>query len=411
MKQYQIPTLELEIRRAKIIEQMVENSTFVLFGAKNIVRNSDVEYPFRQTSNFWYLTGINQPDSVLIIKKTDVVETNLYVLDKDKTKEIWHGKRLTKQEGMQNSGIENVFWLSELNWQKLEQTTTVYLEKPNDYFANSLVLDPNSIITSLREKKSKWEIEQMQIASKINCEAHIFAVKNHKVGNWEYQFEADLLHFWKKNNLNWSYPPIVASGSNATILHYITNDKQCKDGDLLLVDAGCEVNYYASDITRCYPNNGKFSPAQAEIYQLVLDCNKKLINYLKAGISFVDYHKKSVEILTKGLIDLKILKTDLKTAIQNQEYTKFYMHGIGHWLGLDVHDLGTRFRDTVFEEGHCVTVEPGLYFDPNDESIPAKYRGIGIRIEDDIVITKTGVLNLTQHLPKEISEIENLMKL
>ena len=445
--QFFVPIGEITQRRQKIADSMCDNSLFILISAEIVPRNADVDFPFRQDSNFWYLTGLNQENSILVIKKLNgKIEEFIFTPTKDKTKEIWTGIKLDKGEVSQKSGIklENIFWFEDFE-NHLESfltgITSVYFDLEGSFGklrqkVGSLILsqtrrsyDENilcvrktrELITSLRIIKSDWEIEQMKIASKINAKAHLFGYQNmlekHRK-NEEYnecEFEADLYYFYKKHGLSWSYPAIVAGGKNACILHYTENNKLVKNSDFVLVDAGCEVNYYASDITRCYPISGKFSEAQKEIYQVVLDANKQIIEYLASGLAdYLSYHEKTVEILTKGLIQLGIIKNDLETAIENKEYFKYFMHGIGHWLGLDVHDLGYYIDQngkripTKFTEGMVITVEPGLYFDPNDEDIPSKYRGIGVRIEDDIVITKSGILNLTEDLPKEIKELEKI---
>jgi Xaa-Pro aminopeptidase len=461
--QFFVPIEEITTRRQKVVDSMLDDAIFILTSSEIKKKNADVDFPFRQDSNFWYLTGLNQEDSILVIKKTDgKIKEFIFTPKKDKTREIWIGIKLGLEEVSQKSGItvENIFWFEDFENhlpQFLQGIENVYFDLVGDYQdlrqkISSLIASQNrrnwdenilcvrkvhELIVPLRIIKSDWEIEQMKIASQINTKAHLFGYQNmlkkHKLGQryFEFEFEADLYYFYKKNGLNWSYPAIVASGQNACVLHYTENDKLVNSQDLVLVDAGCEVNYYASDITRMYPISGKFSEAQKEIYEIVLDANKQIIQFLanhktnfgtEFGTEFgtdyeanyASYHDKTVEILTTGLINLGIIKTPLETAIKNKEYFKYFMHGVGHWLGLDVHDLGYyldkngRRMSTKFTKGMCVTVEPGLYFDPNDETTPLKYRGIGVRIEDDIVITEDGILNLTESLPKEILEIERI---
>lgn len=445
--QFFVPIEEITTRRQKVASFMLDNSLLILPSSEIKSRNADVDFPFRQDSNFWYLTGLNQEDSLLVIKKMDgKIEEFVFTPKKDKTREIWTGIKLCKEEVSQKVGImiENIFWFEDFeNYlpEFLQGIESVYFDLIGDFGnlrqkISSLISSQNrrnydenilcirkfrELIAPLRIIKSDWEIEQLIIASQINTKSHLFGYQNmllkHKTGQkyYEFEFEADLYYFYKKNGLNWSYPAIIAGGKNACILHYTDNDKVINSNDLVLVDAGCEVNYYASDITRMYPISGKFTEPQKEIYNIVLDANKQIIEFLGSQqADYLSYHNKTVQILTTGLINLGIIKTPLETAIKNKEYFKYFMHGVGHWLGLDVHDLGyylnkngTRVA-TKFTKGMCVTVEPGLYFDPSDETIPAKYRGIGIRIEDDIVITKNGVLNLTQSLPKEINEIEEV---
>ena len=453
--QFFVPIEEISNRRQKVVDSMLDNSLLILTSSEIKKRNADVDFPFRQDSNFWYLTGLNQDTSILVIKKTEgKIQEFLFTPKKDKTREIWTGIKLGPEEVSQKSGItvENIFWFEDFENrlpQFLQTIENVYFDLVGDYQdlrqkISSLITSQNrrnwdenilcvhkvrELIACLRIIKSNWEIEQMEIASKINTKAHLFGYQNmlkkHKIGQkyYEFEFEADLHYFYKKNGLNWSYPAIVAGGQNACVLHYTENDKLVNSQDLVLVDAGCEVNYYASDITRMYPISGKFTEPQREIYEIVLDANKQIIQFLAnhktnlgtdSEVNYASYHYKTVQILTSGLIKLGIIKNSLEIAIQNKEYFKYFMHGVGHWLGLDVHDLGYYLdkggnrMSTKFTKGMCVTVEPGLYFDPSDETIPAKYRGIGVRIEDDIVITETGILNLTQNLPKEINEIEEI---
>lgn len=448
--QFFIPIEEIVTRRQKIAQSMLDNSLFILTSAEIKKRNADVDFPFRQDSNFWYLTGLNQENSILVIKKLDgKIEEFIFVLKKDKAREIWTGIKLCKKKVSQKSGIivENIFWFEDFeNYLAhfLEEVEIIYFDLFGDFPSlrqkiSTLINSQNKknydenilctrktreLIAPLRIIKSDWEIKQMTIASQINTKAHLFGYQNmvtkHKNHGktqkyYEFEFEADLYYFYKKNGLNWSYPAIIASGKNACILHYTENNCEVNSKDLVLVDAGCEVNYYASDITRCYPISGKFNQAQKEIYEIVLDANKQTIEFLEnKEANYLSYHYKTVEILTKGLIKLGIIKTPLEVAIKNKEYFKYFMHGVGHWLGLDVHDLGYYVNKKggripiKFQKGMCLTVEPGLYFDPNDKNILAKYRGIGVRIEDDIVITKNGILNLTKDLPKEILEIEKI---
>ena len=453
--QFFVPIGEITKRRQKVVDSMLDNSIFILTSSEIKKRNADVDFLFRQDSNFWYLTGLNQEESVLVIKKMDgKIEEFVFTPKKDKTREIWTGIKLDHKEVSQKSGIrvENIFWFEDFENhlpQFLQTIENVYFDLVGDYQdlrfkISSLITSQNrrnwdenilcvrkvrELIACLRIIKSDWEIEQMKMASQINTKAHLFGYQNmlkkYKLGQkyYEFEFEADLYYFYKKNGLTWSYPAIVASGQNACVLHYTENDKLINSQDLVLVDAGCEVNYYASDITRMYPISGKFTEPQKEIYSIVLDANKQIIQFLAnhknnlgtdPKANYASYHDKTVQILTSGLIKLGIIKTPLEIAIQNKEYFKYFMHGVGHWLGLDVHDLGYyldkngRRMSTKFTKGMCVTVEPGLYFDPSDETIPAKYRGIGVRIEDDIVITKDGILNLTESLPKEILEIEEI---
>jgi len=445
--QTKIPLNLLAGRRQKIFSLMQKASALVLFSNSFTARNADVDYSFRQDSNFWYTTGFNEADSILVLKKDFSGEENeyLYILPKDKTMEIWTGTRAGRSLAAEITGIKNVFENDKFKASFsdiMKNTATIYTNftgqsqiELKEFVKNEVlqsqrrsateniqkIVKADTILGKLRNIKDKWEIEQMRKSAEIACLAHNEGIKTIrnlvKSGKtvWEYQLEAELYKNFKYQGCDWSYPAIVAGGKNACILHYLDNNQQLKPGELVLIDAGCEYNYYASDITRVYPINGKFSQSQKIIYELVHSVNEACIAEIaRPGATYKGYHEKSVELLTKGLIDLKILKGGIEENLEKKTYFDFYMHGIGHWLGLDVHDLSTyldedgRRVNTFFEPGMTVTVEPGLYFSPENENIPKEFRGIGIRIEDDILKTKSGVEVLTKSLPKNLEEIEKL---
>ena len=441
----QIPHFELIVRRQKIIDNMSNNSVFIMFSAQTIIRNADVEYPFRQDSSFWYITGLNEPNSCVVLsKKNTKIEQMIYCQGRDKVKEIWTGRQLDIDEVAEITGIKNVVLFKDLEAntmqvisQILDGVECIYVDLNSNYqnikddiqnlisgdhrrskSENITTIQKTSVlINPLRLIKSDWEITQLQLSSDIAIMAHQAICKRIKVENnlCENQIEADLYHSFKNQNVNWSYPAIVATGSNACTLHYIQNDQIIKNGDLVLVDAGCEYSYYASDITRCYPAGGKFSDAQKNIYNLVLKAQLGCIAELgRPNATTLSFHNKAVEILTQGLIDFGILAGNIEENINNKSYSKYFMHGTGHFLGLDVHDVGEYRKldgtrsDTKLQAGMVLTVEPGLYFGLQDISVPEQYRGIGIRIEDNIVITPTGIINLTTNLSKTVAELENL---
>lgn len=441
-----VPTGNLQTRRQKLFEEMETNSVFILFSAEIVPRNTDVEYPFRQDSSFFYLTGLNEEKSLYLLKKDSnggKIET-LLVTQKNHTEEIWTGKVNGIDKSRKLSGIEHIenFSLAQKIVEELiSNSGQVYFDPIGSYqsLRNSLaeivfskarrsdlenltkVIQTNFLIKNLRIYKDDWEIEQMKKSCQIASTAQILSVQkmhqnlelNKQV--FEYQVEADIYHYFNQNGTNWSYPAIVAGGFNACILHYTANNQELQKGELLLIDSGCEYNYYASDITRCFPIGGKFSTAQKAIYELVLKANTECIEHLATNqATYRSYHELSIQILTQGLIDLKILTGSLEQNLTQKTYLKYYMHSIGHWLGLDVHDLGEyrdqngKRPDIAFAPGMSVTVEPGLYFDALDETIASEFRGIGVRIEDDIIRTKDGILNLTRQMPKTVSEIESL---
>ena len=437
-----IPQIELQDRRNKLTDLMVDGSIFILLSASLINRNADVEYPFRQNSSFWYLTGLDTPDCALLIsKKNGVVVEYIYTQDRNLSEEMWLGKRFSQEEVTRITGVkklENIKWFSELVPDiraMIADYSTVYFDLKGDYssirteifdyiFSSSrrtridnleTVIKTRQLIQQLRVIKSLWEIDQMQEASRINILAHEFAnqrmieaIKNDQTYS-EKLFETDLYYKYNQNGVTWSYPAIVATGSNGCILHYGKNNNALKKDEFLLVDAGCEYNYYASDITRVYHPTGNYTQAQSNIHNLVFETNKALIEFLGSGeATYLSYHTKSIELISKGLLKLGLLKGALESVIETGDYKKFYMHGVGHWIGLDVHDdcqyldsNGMRI-DTKFVEGMCVTVEPGIYILEDDQTVPLEYRGIAVRIEDDIVITKNGVINLTKNLSKNL---------
>lgn len=436
----------LQNRRNKLFEIMESSSTFLLFSNQTVKRNVDVEYPFRQDSGFYYLTGIDEPNSVYFLKKDEDGNRQevLFIQEKNQQEQIWTGATLSKEKSRQISQIEIIFNFEELFENlhvNLKNTQTIYFDPKGSYqplrdkvvnlifednrpgFQNLDKLQKtNSLLRNLRMLKDTYEVAQMEKSAQIAIQGHIQAVKNmyQKVKNsqkiWEYQVCADLYNYFASQNCTWSYQAIVASGSNACVLHYTANNQELKAGDLLLIDAGSEYNYYASDITRCYPICGKFSEAQKIIYNLVLKANLACIAEIaKAGSTYTSYNQVSINILTEGLISLGILQGSIEENIAQKNYFKYYMHGVGHWLGLDVHDAGIYIEkgqrsDIELTNGMILTVEPGLYFDKDDQSVPTEFRGIGIRIEDDILKTQNGAKNLTQNMPKTITEIENLFE-
>jgi Xaa-Pro aminopeptidase len=446
-----IPHSELLSRRTKIVESMLDNSVFILFSGEIVNRNADVEYPFRQDSNFWYLTGFDEPNSALFItKKNGVVSQTLFVQGRDKAKEIWTGRQYSVEEATEITGVERVEKFDSLvdNRNKsleffLNSVSTVYFDLKGSYqkirdqiqdivscnqrrsFSENIfaIQKTSTLINPLRLIKSQWEIDQLQISSDIAIDSHLKIAKRIATEQGlnetlnENNIEADLYYNFKNNGVTWSYPAIVATGSNACTLHYIKNDQPIVSGDLVLVDAGCEYGYYASDITRCYPAGGKFSQSQKQIYNLVLKAQLECIAELgRAGATTISFHNKAIEILTQGLIGLGILTGTLEANIENKTYLEYFMHGTGHFLGLDVHDVGAYKNldgsraEVKILEGMVLTVEPGLYFDPENSNTPEQYRGIGVRIEDNIVITQNGTLNLTQKLPKMVEELEGLFE-
>jgi Xaa-Pro aminopeptidase len=429
MRNTTIPIVELKSRRDNLTAKMVENSVAIFPSNTNQIRNADVEYPFRQDSNFWYLTGIDDADCILVLKKVrGEVKISLYIPKFDEHKALWTGQDLTIEKAIQESDISEIYFTEDFesdlvnicsginsvyfdegldSWSEMRRTITTFIRNQTrrGLAENINTLHKTSIlINDLRLYKSDWEIEQMRISNRIALEAHNL-VKNYlyevKENVYEYQLEAILYNHFKNNGCDWSYPAIVAAGNNANILHYTKNNDLINKNDLILIDAGCEYNYYASDITRCYAIGGEFTESQNIILQLVQKSQSAAIkNLSEVGSTMVSYHNVAVKVLTQGLIDLGILKGSLESNITNKSYQKYYPHGTGHFLGLDVHDVGqyknldgTR-AEVKIQPGMCLTVEPGLYFSKDDMNIPAEFRGIGVRIEDDVVINNDGSVEI-----------------
>ena len=419
---------------------MDENSIAIIPAAHEQVRSYDTEFKFRQDSDFWYLTGFPEPDAIAVIDPSAKKPFTLYVRPRDPLMETWFGRRQGVEGAVKNYNADRSFSVErfpadlgklldghdklyyrfavdkDLDQQILGYLNEQRVRRLKTAYPPHTIIDPTPIIGDMRLHKSDKEIALMQTAATIAAEAHILAMKKVKPGMNEGQVESFMEAYMKdKGASGVAYNSIIGGGDNATILHYVENNMPLKDGDLILIDAGAEVEGYASDITRTFPVNGKYSPAQREVYDVVLDVQEQCIEYTKTGNTVKGRQEFSIELLTEGMKKLGLLKGKTKDLIKKKSYLKYYMHGVGHYLGLDVHDAGRYFVDQQaknsrpFAPGMVLTVEPGLYIPPDDKSAPAKYRGIGIRIEDDVVVTKEGNLNLTAKVPKDPQEIEAIM--
>jgi Xaa-Pro aminopeptidase len=428
---------EFSKRRQRLIDIMGEDSIAVLPNAKVSNRNRDVDYIFRSDSNFHYLSGFDEPESVVVIVPGRAHgEYLLFCRERNLDKEIWDGYRAGQEGAVEKYGADDSYPFSDLNDilpGLLEGKEKVFYTMGNvpsfdhrmvgwlNHLRNasrqgihspSEIVELDHVLNELRLFKSSAEIKAMRKAAEISVQAHIRAMEFTQVGKWEYQVEAEIIHEFMKNDCRSpAYPSIVGGGENGCILHYIENDHRLKNNNLLLIDAGAEYDYYAADITRTFPINGKFTPAQKALYNLVLDAQKAAIAEVKPGNHWNQPHEAAVRVLTAGLIELGLLKGKLETLIEKEQYRDFYMHRTGHWLGMDVHDVGDykiggEWR--LLEPGMVLTVEPGLYIrDP--QNIAKKWHFIGIRIEDDVLVTKTGNEVLSHGAPKELDEIEALM--
>jgi Xaa-Pro aminopeptidase len=424
----------------KFIDQMEDNSVAIIPAAHEQTRSYDTEFKFRQDSDFWYLTSFPEPDAIAVITKNAKHAYTLYVRPRNLEMETWFGRRQGVDGAVKNHGADRAFSVEKfagdlgkildgidklyyrfavdnaLDQQILNYFTEQRVRRLKTAYPPHTIIDPTPIIGDMRLHKTAKEIEMMQTAATIACDAHILAMKKIKPGMNESQVEALMESYMRDRGASGvAYNSIIGGGDNATILHYVENNMPLKDGDLILIDAGAEFQGYASDITRTFPVNGRYTKAQREVYDVVLDVQLQCIEYTKVGNTVKGRQEFSIELLTEGMKKLGLLKGKTKDLIKKKSYMKYYMHGVGHYLGLDVHDAGRYFHDQkakhsrTFAPGMVLTVEPGLYIPPDDKSAPPKYRGIGVRIEDDVLVTKDGNVNLTAKVPKTIGEIEALM--
>ena len=431
---------DFQERRDRLAEEMGPHSIAIIATSPVAMRNRDADYKFRADSSFFYLTGFAEPEAVAVIETFESIDEgytySLFCRERNREMEIWNGYRagvdgavddyeadeayaidlldeeiieklLDKQKLFYRIGQQADFdarvakWVAEANGESRRGTSAP---------AHMIQLD--RILDEMRLHKSTKEIALMQIASNISSEAHMRAMQTVKPGMMEYALEAELNYIFGKNGCVPAYNSIVGGGANGCILHYVENDKELKDGDLVLIDAAAEYQLYASDITRTFPVNGKFSPEQKALYQVVLKAQLAAIDAVRVGNSYKQPHHIAVRIMVEGLVELGLMKGDIEEIIRTESFRQFYMHGTGHWLGMDVHDVGSYKMDgewRTYEEGMVVTVEPGLYIAPDDETVDTKWRGIGIRIEDDVVATENGPLVLTKDVVKTVEDIEALM--
>ncbi len=402
-------------------------------------RNRDVEYVFRPDSDFFYLTNFPEPEAVVVlVPDRPHGECILFCRERNPEKETWDGYRAGIDGACEKYGADDAFPIDDIdeilpgllenrdkvycNMGRYPEFDTRLMGWVNDVRAKSRngvhapgeFVDLDHIVHEMRLFKRADEVKTMRKAAKISAQAHRRAMQICKPGMYEYQIEAEFLHEFRRNGSQYpAYPPIVGSGANACILHYIENNAQMKDGDLLLIDAGCELDGYASDITRTFPVNGKYSGEQKAIYELVLTAQLAAIEKVIPGNHWNDPHEAAVRVMVDGLRELKLLKGSVDKIIEKQEYRKFYMHRTGHWLGMDVHDVGDyKIDDTwrLLEPGLVMTVEPGLYIGAGEKGIDERWWNIGVRIEDDVLLTKNGCDVLSKDAPKEIDDIESLMK-
>lgn len=429
----------------EFMRRMNKDSVAVIPAAREAVRSHDTNYRYRQNSDFFYLTGFEEPEAIAVIAPGREKKYTLFVRPRDLDQEIWYGYRAGVEGAVRDYSADEAFTIDEFDEklpdildgssalyyafghtipeidQKIIRELTRMRESNRKPFeAPATIIDPSSILHEMRVLKSPEEVEIMQRAADIAAEAHVEAMKAVRPGMMEYEVEAMLEAYFRKHGASGSsYTSIIGGGGNATVLHYIDNKDELKDGELLLVDAGAEYKGYASDITRTFPIGGKFTQAQREIYDVVLKTQKSCIDMVRPGVRLEDLKTHSVEMLTEGMVELGLLKGDPAKLIEEKKYMQFYMHNLGHYLGIDVHDAGRYYfngESRPAEAGMVMTIEPGLYISPDtsripegfNKDIPEKYLGIGVRIEDDVLVTENGARVLTHKVPKEVEEIEAL---
>lgn len=431
----EIPASEYAQRRQRLMSK-IGNGTAIFPSAPTAVMHNDVEYIYRQDSDFFYLTGFNEAEAVAVLAPHHPEHQYiLFVQPKNPDLETWTGYRLGVEGAKEVMGADAVYPITELETelpQYLEKAERIYYHLGRDRAFNDKIVaiwqkllasysrrgtgpialeDSSFILHPLRQVKSEAEIVMMRKAASISALAHVRAQEFAQVGQYEYQIQAEIEHTFRLHGAYGpAYPSIVASGANACILHYIDNNRQIQSQDLLLIDAGCSFGYYNGDITRTFPVGGKFTPEQQAIYDIVKEAQSQAIAQVKPGNTYNLYHDTAVSVIVDGLLDLGLLVGDKEVIIKEQQYKPFYMHRTGHWLGLDVHDVGLYKSGPdnwqILQPGHILTVEPGIYIGPgiqpasDQPEVPENWRGIGVRIEDDVLVTETGNEVLTAEVPK-----------
>jgi Xaa-Pro aminopeptidase len=430
---------EFLARQKHLLQEMQPNSICLVPASLLITRSRDTEYAFRQDSYFQYLCGFPEPEAWLVLSNHQKYSKQwcvLFCLDKDPKVEVWHGRRSGPKQAKQQYAVNMAYVLDDLEPRLsdlIDGHQNLYVAQGHDPAADELVfsllqalrdapkqskqapssmMDVRIILDEMRLTKSANEIDMMRQSAAVATQAHIRAMRFVEPGKNEYHLEAEIHHEFAMQGAKYpAYGTIVGSGDNACILHYTENNQVLKDGDLVLIDAGCEWQGYASDITRTFPVSGQFSVEQKQLYQLVLNAQLAAFDVIKPNNTIKQASDVAIAVITQGLIDLNILEGELSENIQQQTYRKFYMHGLSHWLGLDVHDVGNykiNGQDRPLKPGMVITVEPGIYIAP-DADVDDKWQGIGIRIEDNLLITQLGHENLTLVAPKTINEIETMM--
>jgi Xaa-Pro aminopeptidase len=429
--------IDLYRRRRAALAQGMGRGVAIVPTAPERTRNRDAHYPYRFDSYFYYLTGFREPEAVLVIIAGETVRSILFCRDKDPEREVWDGFRYGPEAALAAFGLDEAYPVARLDTEMPELLAdqpsvfchlgaedgwdarvvgwinTVRERVRSGVSAPLEIHDVHALLDEMRLIKDPEELQIMRRAAAISAGAHRRAMRAARPGRAEHEIEAELLHEFRRHGAQApAYTPIVAGGERACVLHYVENDGVLHDGDMLLIDAGCELDGYASDITRTFPVNGRFSGPQKSVYELVLAAQQAAIAAVKPGNSWIAPHEAAVNVLARGMIDLGLLSGSLDEALEKETYKKFYMHRTGHWLGLDVHDAGNYRRDAkwrALEPGMVLTVEPGCYIRPG-AGVPENFAGIGVRIEDDALVTTSGCEILSRDAPKQVAEIEEWMR-
>lgn len=425
-------------RRQHLLQQIGNNGIAVVFAAKEPHYHRKTVYPYRQDSDFYYLTGYPESDAIAVfIPNREEGEYVLFNLEKNPKEEIWTGIRIGQLGACKDYGVDQAFPINKADamvpeliknkeriyfnigdhedheqimcWvAQLADKERAGINLPSDF------INVGKIVHEMRARKDNEEIVLLRKTAEISAAAHIRAMRVCKPGMMEYELESEILHEYICNGARMpAFPPIVAGGANSCTLHYTQNDAQLKSGELVLIDAGADYEHYCGDITRTFPVNGRFTAEQKAIYQAVLDTQLAVIEHIRPGISWLELHRISERVITEKLVALNLLKGEVNELMQKQAFKQFYMHYIGHWLGMDAHDVGKyKINDQwrLLEPGMVLTVEPGIYISPGRTNVERKWHNIGVRIEDDILVTQNGYEILTSKAPKEVNEIEKLMQ-
>ena len=422
------------LHRRRRLAGAIGDAVAVVPTAPERVRNRDSHYPYRFDSHFYYLTGFPEPEAVVVLTKDKSI---LFCRERNPEREIWDGFRYGPEAARERFGFDEAHPIGKLDEEMarlLENRHALYYPMGADaewdaramrwvnavrarvragIAAPERMHDVRAVIDDMRLLKDAHELGVMRRAARIAAAAHRRAMQRTRPGRYEYEIEAELLYEFRRNGAQFpAYSPIVAGGANACVLHYVANDAALRDGDLLLIDAGCELDGYASDVTRTYPVNGRFSAAQREVYDIVLAAQRAAMGEVRPGRAWNDPHDAAVKVLAQGMLDLKLISGSLDEVLEKETYKPFYMHRTGHWLGLDVHDAGDYKREgswRALAPGMVLTVEPGLYIRAGSD-VPERLRNIGIRIEDDVLVTDAGCEVLTAEAPKAAADVEALMR-